>query len=615
MSRASEGERVGELTTLFNWADSHRQQYIVQAEEWYKLYIGYRPDLPKDKQGRANLHIPRTYEIIDTIRSRHIKAMFGSRPYIDLIPRLPVNVELDDAFINVMEGKARVAGAIIDEQLTHAMPEFYKFITDMLIKPMAIASVGWKHKTRKVKVPRFRGVPAIEQTLAGNMLGAKIEQFEEEIEVVDCDDNEFRCVAFEDFWWDPRGTDIDNCRFVFHRRFMTKKELTDLLTVLHKAGLGRVSEPNWDSLAAAASVTAAQDRVNRQAKVGLTAESQQGVWQNMKEQVLHEVLFYWEDAKLGLFVNRMSVLYDGKSPYTRHGKKPFLTTCFEPLTGEMVGLSAVQVIEDLQHEINTMRNQRIDNVSLVLNRMWKARRGAGIEEDDLVSRPNGIVWYDTQESAIQQIDTPDVTSSSFQEERISKEDMENALGTPAAIRGVQATRQETAYEVATKSSSAGYRFDSKILVYETLCLKRLAYLMDMNNQQFIDQARVLRVYGPYGAEWKKVQPWELAGEYDYYPAGSSVDPLANKDLRRAQLTELMPLALQNPWIKQREFTKLLLETYDIRAVDTMLKTEQEMAAEQQAAQIAALQAQVTQQATSPQPPTEKQVAAGGGARG
>ena len=51
-------------------------------------------------------------------------------------------------------------------------------------------------------------------------------------------------------------------------------------------------------------------------------------------------------------------------------------------------------MKDLQAELDTLRNQRIDNISFVLNRMWKVRKGADIDEAELVSRPHGIIRVD-----------------------------------------------------------------------------------------------------------------------------------------------------------------------------------------------------------------------------
>ena len=169
-------------------------------------------------------------------------------------------------------------------------------------------------------------------------------------------------------------------------------------------------------------------------------------------------------------------------------KKPFAVSSYEPLPNEFYGMSAVELVADIQEEINTHRNQRIDNISLVMNKMWKVKRGADIDESELVSRPHGIIHVDDM-GDIEEFRMTDVTGSSYAEEQMSKTDMENTLGVPAVVRGADSSRRETATEIVTKTSNAGIRFDVKIMLFESTFFKRIARLMDLNNQQFVDEEK------------------------------------------------------------------------------------------------------------------------------
>ncbi|MFA5383986.1 MAG: hypothetical protein WC364_04880 [Eubacteriales bacterium] len=572
-------ETTAELVQRFNYADDFRQQYEDRALEWYKLYVGYRDALSEKFAGRSNLHIPRTYEEIDTLRSRIMKSFFASRPYIDFLPR-PREV-IDPALMEQLEAKAKIAGAIVDDQLNSVVPAFYDFVTCFLVYPAAIASVGWRYETRLTKVKQARQIqPTLLEHAAAFLQGIEpvtrtvLEEIERE--VISFDDNDIQAIDFFDFWPDPRGRDIDSCRFVFHREWLTEKELRDRLALLERAGAGNIIEPpSWEALVSAGA--ALQDgREDRLAQIGLGSEYGQGYWKEPRKGYLMECLHYWQDDRRALLVNRLQTVFDGPNPYHRHGKKPFISTSFDPLPGEFYGISAVQIIEHLQAELNTSRNQRIDNVSMILNRMWKVRKGADINEDELVSRSHGIIWVDAPDD-VTEIAFSDIPASSYNDEKVLKEDMENALGVPAVVRGVTPGRQETATEVVTKNTSAGFRFDVKVMLYEALCLKRMAYLMDCNNQQFIDRSRLVQVFGPAGLQWQQVDPGDILGEHDYAPAGSSVDPMANKELRRQQLNQVMQLAGKNPYVDMYELTRLWLQSYDIRSVDKLLKRPEEIA--------------------------------------
>ncbi len=596
-------ELTAELIQRFEYADSWRHQFDDVARRCYKLYVGYRDPLPEGMEGRSNLHIPRTYEQMDTWRARLLKAFFGiARPYIDFLPS-PQGARPEVMEVN--DQKARLAAALADQQLERnvVVSVFYNYLTDLLIFPTAILGVGWRYERRKVR--RREPIMGVGMDpMTGAPTPVVVGWAPVEREAVVWDDNELVNVNFFDFWPDPRGKDVDSCRFVFQREWCTQQQAEEKLAVLEAAGAGSVYPVDWEALRGAGGEfeDGAWELLTA---VGLTPESSDGFWPKDDQRGhLFEVLHYWEDERHAILINRKQVAYDGATPYWRHGKKPFVAVPFEPLSGQFYGMSATQLIEHLQHELNTHRNQRIDNVSLVLNRMWIARRG--LDEEQFFSRPHGIIWADDPQKDIVPLVTPDVTASSYNEESITKQDMESTLATPAVVRGVTPNRKETATTTATLAGNASIRFDVKILLFDALGLRRMAYLMDCNNQQFVDQPRLVRLFGDQGPnEWKMVGPEEIIGEYDYRPAGANVDPATNKELRRQQLSQALAFAVQtnNPFIKKYELTREWLSSFDFRNVDKFLYSEQEVMQMQAAAQAQAAQQQamaaVARQAAMP----------------
>mgnify|MGYP001226706700 CR=1 FL=1 len=596
------------LLARFRYADDWRKQYDEIAVRCYKAYVGWRNEVPRDEHGnpiRSNLHIPRTYEQIDTWRARLVASFWSSHPYIDFLPR-PTRGGVPGV-VAVNHENAKIASALLDQQLDQnsIVKVFYDWATELLIFPAAVMAVGWRYETRKIQRPIL--IPRIE--VDSNGLPQLVQQLAiQETEQVVWDDNEISLVDYWDFWADPRGRDIDNCRFVFHREWLTRDALEERLELLASTGLGTVYSLDWDELKEAGSELE-EGRWRPMSEVGLTPETRQGHWDEDEPIQGHtgqlvEVLHYWEDERHAILVNRKAVAYDGPNPYWRHGKKPFVVQSFEPLPNQFYGMSAVQIILHLQEETNTIRNQRIDNVSFVLNRMWKVRRSADLSEDEIVSRPGGLIPLDDPERDLIPVDTPDVTASSYNEEMMVKQDMENAIATPPAVRGVGDQRDRTAREIMVLSSNAAVRFENKLKVYEE-AIKRLAYLMDCNNQQFIDTGRLVRMFGEDGTmAWRWVEPEQLVGEYDYRPTGMATDPAASKEIRRRQLTEMMQVAraMQIPFIDYYELTKMWLESFDVRAVQRLLldrnvvfQTMAEMAAQQQAQEAQRALAVATQQ--------------------
>ena len=558
IERKPKEQRAAELIQRFHYAERWRRQYDQRAVEAYKLYVGYREPIDDPElKGRSNLHIPKTYEHVDTIRARLVKTFFSVRPYIDFVP-VPTGTTLVS---EENDRKARVAAALVDLQLerNNILRVWYDFITSLLVFPAGILAVGWRYETKQVR--RRVTQPLVNET--GQIVGFTVVEVEQP--VVAWDDNEIVNVDFFDFWPDPRGRDIDSCRFVFHREWATRKEVEEKLALLADAGAGEVFDLDLDALASASSAIE-EGRTQRLTAVGLAAETEDGFYEGEEgasRNQLYELLHYWEDERHAILINRVALAYDGPNPYWRHSKKPFVVASYEPLPNEFYGLSAVQIIQHLQEELNTHRNQRIDNVSFVLNRMWRVDPDADIDESELVSRPHGIVH--ARQGEIEALNVPEVTGSAFNEEAVIKMDMEHALGTPAIVRGVDPTRAETATEIVTKANNASLRFDIKIGLMEA-AIKRLAYLMDCNNQQFVDAPRLVKLFGPDDAIlWASVQPADLIGEFDYRPASQLVDPAVNRELLRQRLTEVLVQAysLNNPWLDKYELTRAWADALDL----------------------------------------------------
>lgn len=630
-------ETLNELLEKFLYAENWRLQYDQKATEWYKLYVGYKARA-KERQGKSGLHIPRTYEQIDTLRARIVKSFMSNRPYVDFVPKSAVHMTLE--MLEENEKKASLASAQVDHQLelNNIVTKFYDHITSMLIFPAAIMGVEWGYEKKIVKRKEPIEVPVINpstgtveidwsnvqpiidprtgQPLLNPQTGQfvpdmntikpltqTVTQIVEKPEVV-WDDNKLINIDYYDFFPDPRGTNIDNARFCFHREWATKDEVENKLRVLEKAETGFVYYPDWEKVDTEGAHSLEEGRWERITSVGLQPETSDGRLQG-KSMGLYEVLNYWENDRHCMIINRSELIYDGPSPYWRHGKKPFVVSVFEPLPNEFYGLSGVQVIEHLQHELNTIRNQRVDNSSMILNRMWKVRRGADIDESELVSRPNGIIWVDNPDD-VTELAMRDMVASGYNEESIVKMDMENALAVPSVIRGADSSRRETATEVVTKSTNAGMRFDVKIMLFEATGFKRMVQLMDLNNQQFVDEDRLIYLTSgdPEVADsWREVKPWEIVGEFDYRPAGANIDPAANKEMRRQQLIQVLQIAAstQSPYIKQQELWQELLNTFDFRNSSKFFKTEEELRQEQlQQMALMQMMQQQQQQQRSPQ---------------
>jgi len=139
---------------------------------------------------------------------------------------------------------------------------------------------------------------------------------------------------------------------------------------------------------------------------------------------------------------------DGNDPW------PFGVGRIYTTPHEMYDRALPEKLESGQIEVNAIRNQRRDNVSLVLNREKYMTPEAGIDPAVLsrsfagkvnVVKSANSVWWDAP---------PDVTASSYNEESSATNDMERLVAESAQRMGGEGKSSTTATEVKISSANA-----------------------------------------------------------------------------------------------------------------------------------------------------------------
>lgn len=111
-----------------------------------------------------------------------------------------------------------------------------------------------------------------------------------------------------------------------------------------------------------------------------------------------------------IIANRTVVVRAIANPYY-HQKRPVIKVCFCKVPGEWYGVGLIEPVMSLINQLTTVRRQRLDNVTLILNRMWKVKSTADIDPTKLIATPNGVVLVDNMDD-IMPLEVNDVTQSS-----------------------------------------------------------------------------------------------------------------------------------------------------------------------------------------------------------
>lgn len=140
-----------------------------------------------------------------------------------------------------------------------------------------------------------------------------------------------------------------------------------------------------------------------------------------------------------------------------HGRRPYALAAFDPEPFRVISDGLPEMLRHLQAETNAIRNQRRDNVSLVLAGGMLVSRDANANIESLVNRRPGWIGVADRidDGHIRFVQPPDVTGSSYREEQVANEDIEEISGQSRNRLGVMSSDRQTATEAAITASASG----------------------------------------------------------------------------------------------------------------------------------------------------------------
>lgn len=527
---------VNKLTQALTW----RQPLKDKWDRFYKMYRSYLE--PANYPWQSNLWIPYSFSTIETLAPR----MVANKPKVDIMPRTEEDKEfakLQSDLVNFQWDKMKMQTILPD------------VVKEMLMYGTAIVKVGWKTDRQYKEVKED-----VDETMP------ELGKVEVEEEVTLYDGPVVELVDLYDLFVDPKATTIDNARWVIHR---TMKPLSHLKQ-LQKQGIYK----NVALVENTKLTLNENDKSQRWSTIDLsTPVDELGEGDSDKRMV--ELLEYWEDDHVCTVANREIIIREDENPY-KHGKKPFLRVVDQSVPHEFYGIGELEPIESLQYELNNRRNQRMDNVTLALNRMWKVKNGANVDEDELVSDAGGVIHTDDM-NGLDVVQMPDVTASSYQEETIIKGDIQQTTGVSDFTRGVgsDALANDTATGISLIQEAGSARFRLKIQNLEEMIIKPLGEMIISMNEQFMEEPQIVRITNQEGMEFKEIGPDQLKSDFDVVVEAGSTMP-TNEAVRKKQAMDLYQIFAADPEVNTRELKVMVLEAFGVKNIDKLLPVQQPM---------------------------------------
>jgi hypothetical protein len=219
---------------------------------------------------------------------------------------------------------------------------------------------------------------------------------------------------------------------------------------------------------------------------------------------LIEVWGYWDldgDGKdepcQVVIANRMIVVRAVPNPFD-HQEIPLVKVNFCKVPFEWFGIGLVEPVLTLQNETNLVRRQRLDNVNILINQMYKVlATDTSIDVDKVAASPSGVILVDAMEN-LQAIDRKDVTTSAYQDAQAIQQDMFNAT-VPASLTGniddMQGNNKGVGLGVAKVAvSQAMEKFATAAKAIETKGIKQVLRLFYMLDLQYLTNSEVVRAF-------------------------------------------------------------------------------------------------------------------------
>ena len=566
--------------TRIEAAEKHRDSgYSELWKRCYKRWRNYADEIIDKETGkpadRSNISIPYTFVQVETILPRLVETLFASRPYVSVKDREPSDLP-----------NAEKMETLLDWQMNERMDIqdiFHGGLKGCCIYGTSIAYTGWKWEQRPVikKQPQPVVDEETGEPILDDVTGEPITELKPmKIDEIEYDDPEVKFIDLGLFYVDTHAEDIDDARYCGHVSYETKEHLQKM----EKLGIYKI---DWEKVPKDYNTNKARD--DRMSSVGLPTNSQAEEGNDN----LYEVIHHWEDDLYVVIINRAVMAREGDNPFW-HKRKPYKKGVYTLVPHEFYGMGIVETIEDLQDELNTERNMRIDFRAFLLRRMFLVRKGSVTNKKQLKWRQGGIIEVESLED-VKEFGISDTSGSSFNQESVIKNDMQDATGGHDVVMGTSSGK-ETATSTMTKDNNASMRFKLIISNLEKRLLAGVARFIMQLDQQFIDNSRILRVSGENGDDWVEIPPEEIQGEFDLIAVGSSVEPMANKEAYKQRMIELYNVSkgdpiLQNFPDKQRNILKKVFEAFDLKDIESLLPSDEEMQAQQQQQAIQARQQQ------------------------
>jgi hypothetical protein len=516
--KATEPDHVGRVIHAFDQDIRSHRLFARKADERYRAYRGIIERRSEAATWNNKQHPPYILQVLETM----VAGLIDPSPKWKVLarPRLAAEAELAE-----YRTGAEALELLLSYQADadHYAEKQRTIDLQCLITGLTVSKQYWKWSEGPAK--RREQQLVMQHSPTGEQLGFAEQSVEVEYVDTICDDPTCEPVDVRDFIWHEAATTLDKALRVTHRLWYSFDELKRL----ERAGVYK----NVDALK--------ESQTFGQA----LADREQVLFQQNRTRDLIEVLEQWwvdEDGtkRVTSVGNRNVQLADKAHPFW-HGEYPFTVCSAMPDLFRIPGISEVEVIQDIQEMIWTLKNQALDAIQLITNPVVAI--GADVDDPDayefapgerfIVDRPDQVVVIGQPQGVVQ---------ASLEAQQDLKNDLQNIPGAAPTLLGQVDPSTQTATEISLTTSLAQRRLAAKKSQFSWMG-KRIGEQWLALNQQFIVEPRLIEIVGADGAAAvKHISPSIIQGRY--HIAVASMDESLMRQERRSEKQAMLQVAVQ-----------------------------------------------------------------------
>lgn len=519
MATTLKEDAVQHISDLYQSTKQWRDSQESRWKRFYKLYRNYR-DVSTTPY-KSNIFVPYIFSKVETVVPKMLGTLFNTRPIISVQPRKGASEDMSILLEQLLEYQ-------LDEDQLEFFSKILEFFKECAIYGSSFAKI----------IPKFND----DELSSFNYI---------DIEPIDL----FH--VFPDY----RAKSIRRMKYIIQLSYIDY----DDLEMMARSGFYQNVEELLGKLENISSVD--EYKKNRLTSVGILDEY---AFDSVRRVV--EILEYWDRDYIYTVGARRELLKKEKNPFG--GLLPFIMARYVPVQQELYGIGIPEIAESLQEELNDVRNQRMDNVNIIINRMFVANKYADIDFDSLISYPGNVI-LSNDINAIRDLTTPDVTQSAYREEEIIKRDIDSATGEYPYSAGEPPQRRETATGIVKLQQASNIRFDTVVKMLEFTVLRNIAKMFLWLDYHFLEPVEFAKIVGEEEFQKRNGQAFydqdinEVLKLYNFQPMGSSTT--AVKEVRLQQMMQCYQLFNGDQFINQLELRKMLLDALDIKSQSRLIQ--------------------------------------------